>query len=197
MTQTEDIRIIQAVPEDAPMIAEAIMNAVGDDIVSHMAGKGTRDDVKTVFSRLARREDSQYSYRNTRIAMTADGLKCGVCISYDGGRIKELRRSFFEEANRVLGWGISDEEVDALPGETCGEEYYLDTLSTIPEYRGRGVGSALIADAHSKARAADLPLGLLVADDNPSAKRLYERLGFCPVGRRMFAGEEMTNMRLP
>lgn len=197
MTQTEDIRIIQAAPEDAPMIADAIMNAVGDDIVSHMAGNGTRDDVKAVFARLACREDSQYSYRNARIAMTADEKKCGVCISYDGGRIKDLRRSFFEEANRVLGWGISDEEVESLPGETCGEEYYLDTLATLPEFRGRGIGSALVADAHSKARAADLPLGLLVADDNLSAKRLYERLGFHPVGRRLFAGEEMTNMRLP
>lgn len=193
----QNIRIIDAVPGDAPMIAEAIMAAVGDELVSHMAGSRSREDVKEVFSRLARREDSQYSFRNTGIATTTQGQKCGVCVSYDGGRLKELRRSFFEEANRVLGWGMTEEEVEALPGETCGEEYYLDTLATLPEFRGQGVGSALIADARSKAVAADLPLGLLVADDNTQARRLYERLGFKAVGRRPFAGAEMTNMRLP
>lgn len=192
----ENIKIIDADPEDAPLIADAIMNAVGDEIVGHMAGKGTRSDVKEVFSRLARREDSQYSYLNTRIATTDEGKKCGVCISYDGGRLKELRRSFFKEANAIFGWGISDEEVEALPGETCEEEFYLDTLATLPEFRGRGIGSALIADANLKAKKAHRPLGLLVADDNPSAKRLYKDLGFKAVGRRWFAGEEMTNMRL-
>ena len=192
----KDIRIINATPEDAEMIAEAIMDAVGEEIVAGMAGSHTREDVKGVFTRLARREDSQYSYLNTRIAIAPDGEKAGVCISYDGGRLKELRRSFFNEAKRVFGWDISPEEVDNLPGETCGEEFYLDTLATLPQYRGQGIASALIADAAGKAEMTGLPLGLLVADHNDDARRLYERRGFRPVGRRPFAGEMMTNMRL-
>lgn len=193
----KDIKIRDASPEDAEMIAEAIMEAVGDDIVDGMAGSHSREDVKGVFTRLARRDDSQYSYRNTRIAMTPEGDRAGVCISYDGGKLKELRRSFFEEAVKVFGWNITPQEVEDLPGETCGEEYYLDTLATVDRYRGRGIASALIADAKRKAERASLPLGLLVADHNDEARMLYERRGFRPVGRRPFAGEMMTNMRIP
>ncbi len=196
MSYKESLRIVDATPEDAPMIADAILDAVGETVVSRIAGKNTRSDVHGIFARLATRDDSQYSYRNTRIALLPDGTKAGVCVSYDGGLIKPLRRSFFDEANRVLGWNMSDAEVDSLPGETCGEEFYLDTLSTIPQYRGHGIGSALIADAKRKASQHGLPLGLLVADDNPNAKNLYKKLGFKEVGRRLFAGEEMTNMRL-
>ncbi len=192
----DKIKIIDATPADASMIADAIMEAVGSEIVDSLAGDKTRADVHSVFERLARREDSQYSYLNTRIALMPDGAKAGVCISYDGNRLIELRRSFFEEAKRVFGWEISADEVDGLPGETNGEEFYLDSLATLPQYRGIGIGKALIADAAKKAAKAGLPLGLLVADHNDKARDLYESLGFKFVGRRPFAGEEMSNLRL-
>ena len=83
-----------------------------------------------------------------------------------------------------------------MPGETNGEEFYLDTLATLPRYRGQGIGSAQIADAVRKASEARLPLGLLVADHNDDARALYEKIGFRFVGRRPFAGEEMSNLRL-
>lgn len=191
-----EIKIIDATADDAEMIAYAIMEAVGDEIVNEMAGNNTRQMVREVFTRLARRDDSQYSYRNSRVAVMPSGIKAGVCISYDGARLKPLRRAFFEEANRVLGWNMTADEIEALPGETCGEEFYLDTIATLPQYRKQGVATALIADARKKAEAAGLPLGLLVADDNPQARELYESIGFSPAGRRPFAGTMMTNLRI-
>lgn len=191
-----DIKIIDAVPEDAPLIAWAVMEAVGDEIVSHLAGEGTGEDVRILFTRLAERPDSQYSWMNTRLAVLPDGTKAGICISYDGGKIIPLRRSFFEEAGNILGWSYTTEEADAFPGETNGEEFYLDSLAVRPEYRGKGIGRLLIRDAALKAEKIGLPLGLLVADDNPQARRLYDDLGFRVAGRRWFAGEEMTNLRL-
>ncbi len=191
------IEIIDATPDDAELISAAILDAVGEELVSQMAGADhTRADVADIFTRLARRNDTQYSFRNSRIAII-DGKKAGVCVSYDGGRLKQLRRPFFQEANKILGWNISPEDVDSLPGETVPEEFYLDTIATLPEYRGRGVATALITDAAKKAQAAHLPLGLLVADHNPRARHLYDSLGFRPAGCRPFAGEIMTNLRLP
>lgn len=187
------IRIIDATPDDAPLIAHAIMDAVGPEIVDNL---GPETDVFSVFMRLARRDDTQYSYRNTRIALSPDGTKAGVCISYSGALLKQLRRPFFDEARQVLGWQLTPQEVDELPGETTPEEFYLDSLATLPDYRGMGIASSLILDAKHKAAAAALPLGLLCADNNPSARKLYESLGFQPVARRMFAGEEMTNLRI-
>lgn len=197
VVRAPEIRIIDASPDDADMIAFSVADAIGEELVRQMAKNKTRDDVVEILARLARRDDTQYSYLNTRIALASDGKKAGVCISYDGSCLTSLRRPFFQEAIENLGWEISPELIDTIPGETSPEEYYLDTLAVLPEYRGQGIASVLIADARNKAQNARLPLGLLVADDNPHAKALYEKIGFKFVGHRLFAGQIMSNLRLP
>ena len=191
------MRIVTAKREDASLIADAILAAVGDDIVEHLAGdRHTRDDVHGIFARLAASDDTQYSYLNSRIALDDSGSPLGVCVSYDGADLKRLRRPFFREANEILGWGMTDEEIENVPGETDSDEFYLDTLMVLPEYRRRGVAGALIADAARKAEAAGKPLGLLCDTDNDNARHLYDKSGFRPVGLRPFAGHDMTHMQL-
>ena len=191
-----EFKIIDATEQDAPLIAWAIMEAIGPELVASLAGDHTEDDVRETFTRLARRTDSQYSYLNSRIALAPDGNQAGVCVSYDGGKLIPLRQAFFEEATHILGWKMTPEEMTHVPEETCGEEFYLDSLAVLPQYRGHGMATALIKDATGKAAKAGLPPGLLVSDHNPQARKLYESLGFRAVGRRPFAGETMTNLRL-
>lgn len=184
-------------PEDASLIADAILSAIGDELTDHLAGDNhTRREVHDLFMRLAARNDTQYSYLNTRIARGDDGAPMGVCISYDGADLLRLRREFFAEANHALGWEISSDEIDSLPGETEPDEFYLDTLMTLPEYRGNGVARALIADATLKARRAGKPLGLLCDKDNDRARRLYESVGLVSMGERPFAGHLMTHFQI-
>ncbi len=186
-----------ATPRDASLIADAILEAIGPDLTDHLAGKNnTRQDVHDLFLRLAAREDTQYSYLNSRIARDADGLPMGVCVSYDGADLKRLRRPFFTEANSVFGWGITPEEVEALPGETEKDEFYLDTLMTLPSYRGRGIAKALIMDAKEKASAKGKPLGLLCDIDNDRARKVYDAMGFKESGLRPFAGHDMNHLLL-
>ena len=197
MLPRREILIADATSADAPLIADAILSAIGDDITRHLAGEThTREDVHGIFERLAAREDTQYSYLNTRVARADDGNIAGVCVSYDGADLKRLRRAFFAEANSILGWDLTAEEIEALPGETEPEEFYLDTLMTLPAYRRQGVGEALIRDAARKAKSAGKPLGLLCDPDNDRALRLYERCGFRREGVRPFAGHEMNHLRL-
>lgn len=192
----KNIKIIDAHPEDSAVIAEALCMAIGMDLVKYMAGNYSTENVIDIFRHLAEKDNTQYSYKNTRLAVTSDGDIAGVCISYDGGRLKELRKTFFNEAILNLNWTMSDEDMDSFPCETDKNEFYLDTLATFPKYRNQGVATALIRDAYRKASEVNLPLGLLVADNNDRAQRLYLSVGFKPVGRRLFAGEEMTNMRM-
>jgi ribosomal protein S18 acetylase RimI-like enzyme len=63
-------------------------------------------------------------------------------------------------------------------GRRIGE---VESLSVLPEYRGSGVGSALLdrLEAHLRARGArDLILGVLPGNDD--AIRLYQRRGYRP-----------------
>jgi ribosomal protein S18 acetylase RimI-like enzyme len=50
-------------------------------------------------------------------------------------------------------------------------------ISLLPEYRGRGIGSALLGDLMAEATVAAKPLTIHVERFN-RALRLYERLGF-------------------
>lgn len=64
------------------------------------------------------------------------------------------------------------------------EIWILNGVFVDPAARGHGIGGALIEAALTSARGARTPVGLYVRDDRLEARRLYERLGFRPVGRR-------------
>jgi len=62
---------------------------------------------------------------------------------------------------------------------------WIVQLGVPPEWRKRGIRSALMIDVLSRFRAAgDDHVLLDVNINNPGAARLYERLGFRQVGRR-------------
>lgn len=191
------MRIETATPREASLIADAILGAIGPELTDNLAGQQhTAEDVHALFTRLAARDDTQYSYLNSRIARDDEGNVMGVCVSYDGARLRELRRPFFDEANRNLGWDMTPEQVEDLPGETEPDEFYLDTLMTLPEFRRQGVGRALIEDAAKKAARTGKPLGLLCEPDNMRAHRLYESVGFRKIGSRPFAGHLMDHLQI-
>ena len=50
-------------------------------------------------------------------------------------------------------------------------------IALLPEYRNKGIGTAILRDLMDKARQEDLPLVLRVEFFNP-AIRLYQRFGF-------------------
>lgn len=56
---------------------------------------------------------------------------------------------------------------------------HLIDIALLPDQRGTGVGSAILADLIEEAEALSLPVSLHVEQANP-ARRLYERLGFRP-----------------
>lgn len=65
--------------------------------------------------------------------------------------------------------------------EHRAEDLRLMDMSLLPEYRGKGVGSGLLADVVARAETLGLPVVLHVESHNP-ARRLYERSGFADDG---------------
>ncbi len=187
-----DYKITEATRADAPFIAQAVMTAIGYELQLEMAETPDRLPLLSeLFTRLAASESSQYSYRNTLIAVTPDGRRIGAVVSYDGSRLHALRHAFVAEANNLLGWNLEEADMD---DETSADEFYLDSLMVLPEFRRSGVGAALIEAVAGRAHNAGKPLGLLVDFENERARRLYESLQFRPAGERRFAGRLMAHM---
>lgn len=186
------ITIRQATPADAPLIAEGLVQAIGEHHCKELAGdKHSVKDVMDLFQQLATQENSQYSYLNSRIATDENGKALGVCISYDGAQLYELRKAFLDIA--VTMFGLEG----PIQDETDSTEVYLDTLYVRPEARNRGVGRALIEDAFQKAKLIGKPLGLLVDYGNDRAERLYLACGFMHIAPRNFFGTTMRHMSRP
>lgn len=62
-----------------------------------------------------------------------------------------------------------------------GEVPEVCNVGVLEAHRGRGIGTALMAEAERRASPAGR-LRLGVGLDNPAARRLYERLGYRPTG---------------
>lgn len=192
-----DITIMPAKKEDCNFIAEGIIEAVGPDLCEEglgrhiLPGAGT---VKDLFSRVAEKEYSQYSYRNALIARDAAGNPVGVAVAYDGAELHSLRQAFVDVFNEMCGSKLSESEFD---DETSPDEIYLDTLAVSPQHRRQGLGKKLILEVEKRFRGSGKPLGLLAAKDNHNARHLYEKLGFKIVGPRKFCGVEMHHMQKP
>ncbi|WP_120715924.1 GNAT family N-acetyltransferase [Tsuneonella amylolytica] len=69
--------------------------------------------------------------------------------------------------------------VRSAPGE---EELLL--IAVAPQWRGHGLGGALLADVVRQARTRNAERIFLEMRENNSARLLYERHGFEPIGRR-------------
>ena len=61
------------------------------------------------------------------------------------------------------------------------QEHRLVHVALLPEFRGRGIATALIREAQREAGTAGRPLRLQVFADN-RARELYRRLGFVETG---------------
>ena len=83
------IEIKDARKEQSPDIARLIMTAMTDDCCLHFCGEGYGlEDFRGMMTMLVEREDSQYSFRNTLVAM--DGARLvGIAVSYDGSRRRQ------------------------------------------------------------------------------------------------------------
>ncbi len=179
--------------EQAAQIATLIMEAMNHDCCRWFAGpQHTLADFHHLMTRLVESDHSQYSYRNT-LAATFGNEVAGICVSYDGARLHELRKAFVEGARETFGIDYS-----GMDDETQAGELYIDSLCVCKAYRRQGIARRLLESTKEKGKALGLPLvGLLVDQGNPSAEVLYNSAGFYFVNESQWGGHPMHHLVCP
>ena len=173
------IEVREATKNLAAEIACLIMTAMTDDCCLYFCGEGYGlEDFRKMMTILVECEDSQYSYRNTLVAMDADKV-VGISVSYDGERLHVGK------------------DHSGMDDETQAGELYLDSLAVLPEYRRQGIARKLLLATKERANLLGLPrVGLLVDKDNPVGEALYTSVGFQYVNDNQWGGHPMKHLIL-
>lgn len=161
------VEIISAKPEDADFIAWIVAQGMHlDGVPSFLKKHGARDD-------------TLYSWKNTRL-LRCEGKLAGGLVSYDGGTHEERRRNTWVIPDgRLLSSGD-------VPETTAGE-YYLDSMAVVSEFRGYGLWRLLFDDAMELARRAGFHRVTLIYDESyPRLAQRYASYGFVPEDTFLF-----------
>ncbi|MCP4379319.1 MAG: GNAT family N-acetyltransferase [bacterium] len=76
---------------------------------------------------------------------------------------------------------LNTEPIGRLYLDHRTEEFHIIDIALLPQYRGQGLGSKLMANILTEAETVGLPVRIHVEKNNP-ALRLYRRLGFTEIG---------------
>lgn len=100
-----------------------------------------------------------------------------------------LEQQFTAQSAHYATYRDTSFEIVELDGTAAGRlivarwpgELRIVDVALLPDFRGRGIGTRLLAPLLAEADARGLPLSIHVERSNPAA-RLYARLGFAPAG---------------
>ena len=171
------IRLARACREDCLAIAE-LGQIAGHNIPGHFWGDWQQpgESIAEAGARKAAREDENFSYRNTQLAWIGDAI-AGMLLAYPlpSAEDNDENPNDFEEFIRPMV------ELEQLVPET----FYINMVATYPQFRGQGVGTALMGLVDELAAAKSCGItSLQVFDYNTDAIRLYQRLGFDIIAER-------------
>ncbi|SEC29062.1 Ribosomal protein S18 acetylase RimI [Rhizobiales bacterium GAS188] len=76
---------------------------------------------------------------------------------------------------------LSGEPIGRIVVDRPGGMLHIVDQAIVPQWRNRGIGTAVMRALMDEANAAGLPVQLEVSSANDPSLRLYQRLGFVPI----------------
>lgn len=172
-----------AVPDDARLAGELIYESMAS-VAAYLFGGPTR--AKHVLARLFAVPGTRFSYTFATVA-TVEGGVVGLVLAAPIASLLATRRGTLVGIYRALGpvgtalvvlrslWLLRVPE--GLPDSFC-----VAHLAVLPEYRGKGIGSQLLAYAESQGAALGYTTSSLTVEIGASRTlRFYQLHGYCVV----------------
>lgn len=183
------MNIRKARVEDSALIAIHLLLAM-EDIVYGFIGKKDSKKAHEFLLYFTGREGNQYSYQNCLVMEDGGQIIAAVNV-YDGAQLSELRAPVAQYIKTYYNAGFDPED------ETQAGEFYIDSIGVSPDQQLKGVGSKILNHLiDDYVHQQQQTLGLLVEEENTNALKLYLKLGFRPVGRKILVGKPMQHLQL-
>ncbi len=171
------MEIRSATKADCLAIAELALMA-GDGIPGYFWAESQQpgESLEQAGAELAASETANFSYRNAHIAWVGNEIG-GMLLAYrlPAAENNDENPNEFAEFVRPL-----------VELEQCvPESFYINMLATYPQYRGQGIGTALMGLIDRLALDVGCELASIeVFDINQTALKLYRQLGYEIVDQR-------------
>lgn len=147
-----------------------------------LSGQKTLHDAFRLYEQHYSHPDSYCNPDNLLIARSGKRI-VGCILFFDGAR---------EKCFRPL-----NPDIPPAVAETCAGEFYIDSLSTDPECRRKGIARQLIHQVILKATEAGARQVTLLADTQiPFLREMYEKMGFRITGKLYSFGRCYFRMAL-
>jgi len=158
--------ITQAKQQNDLIVASLIVNAIGN-IANILTGESEKYKILGVLNKYINMDINRLSYKNICIYKIENEI-AGMILAYDSNKINELDKPILEY---LTSKGIF---LDSLEQECFKDEFYIDTVSVLEKFQGRG-----FANMEKKAKNLGFKkISLLVDVEKQKALKLYEKIGF-------------------
>ncbi len=184
------IRIAE--PKDASEAIDLVMIVLKDmelDIFNKLSEQKVKELLVEAY---INEPDYRYGFNNA-LVKEINGKVAGIAFGYPDHLEENIDDAFI---NLLLNNNLSEEYKLFNDEETFKNEWYLDTLVTSPDFRGKGVARELLdalpdlAKKHSRTK-----LGLNVDKINDNARRIYLNNGFEKVGQIDIANHDYDHLQ--
>ena len=153
------------------IIANLIINAIGS-IANDITGEDKKDEVLKALNEYINMDVNRFSHKNIYIYEYENEI-AGLILGYASSRVDELDKPIIDNlASKNIF-------VDSFEKKSFDDEFYINTVSVLEKYQGRGFAKELFAFIEKKAKDLGFKkVSLIVALKNEKALKLYEKIGF-------------------
>lgn len=172
---------------DARSAVGARLNRMALEYMAYtLAGSEKKSVVSSTFRKLWKGRENRFSHQYAFEAR-ANGQTLGMITCYPVPVLKRLAWPTFKQLLAHRKWeliGYNLQHVKSLYSmitmkEGEDDEFHIGTIASLPESRGLGIGSRLLAFAEEQAIIQGfIKCSLTVKKENELAFKLYNRLGY-------------------
>ncbi|MCK3685417.1 GNAT family N-acetyltransferase [Maribellus sp. YY47] len=186
---SDNLSIRKANKEDNKSILRCMLLAM-EDIACKFLATENKQYAADFLLHFICQEGNMYSWQNCWVVEKGKEVIAAANI-YEGAQLEILRKPVINFVRQHFNPEFDPED------ETQAGEFYIDSLGVLTEEQGKGYGTTFLQFLIEEFVVRNKQnLGLLVREENPGAKKLYLRMGFKAVDKRMLAGKKMEHLQI-